>query len=431
MLEKRTARIGLMTLATLGWLGLVAAGRIAYGPRTWVVDDDGPADFADIEQALGAAREGDRIDVRAGDYPAFVLDKRVTLIGQAGAVAGGAEVRSPSNIAAITLKSLTVTNASETVIFDEVTVKGEVNPNSSTPTVTFIENCADVRFIDCFLKGRKLAIDGSMALRVVDSHVELVSSTIQGAHGRDSACPTPGWGGDGGHGMRLEGSSRVIVMLSDIYGGWGGDDLSYCGYGKGGDGGHGVRVYASASVIAAGLASNTVDGGYGGFVFLGTGYCGYDGDPFYVGGRASGFGCCTYGATSVPTPPDPMLERIGIPFAPFSYPGGPGLPTAAGAAASSVTLRVYGHPGSFTRLFLSGLPQVMPGGVAVELMLVRNTTVDLGFMPASGYIDFELPIGPEWVEPLAPAYGRMFAQASLIYPGGEIRRTNSVPLVFR
>lgn len=58
--------------------------------KTWVVDDDGPADFAKIQDAVNAAIGGDTIKVKAGVYNENVLvqsieevgDKDITLVGE-------------------------------------------------------------------------------------------------------------------------------------------------------------------------------------------------------------------------------------------------------------------------------------------------------------------------------------------------------------
>jgi parallel beta-helix repeat protein len=52
-------------------------------PRTWIVDDDGPADFRTIQEAINAASPGDTIYVRAGAYYENVdANKSVSLIGE-------------------------------------------------------------------------------------------------------------------------------------------------------------------------------------------------------------------------------------------------------------------------------------------------------------------------------------------------------------
>jgi len=53
------------------------------GPRTWTVDDDGPADFHTIREAISAASNGDTIFVKNGTYSGpIVIDKTLTLQGE-------------------------------------------------------------------------------------------------------------------------------------------------------------------------------------------------------------------------------------------------------------------------------------------------------------------------------------------------------------
>jgi len=53
------------------------------GPRTWIVDDDGPADFHTIQEAINAASEGDTVFVRNGTYyEHVVVNRSVSLIGE-------------------------------------------------------------------------------------------------------------------------------------------------------------------------------------------------------------------------------------------------------------------------------------------------------------------------------------------------------------
>jgi parallel beta-helix repeat protein len=52
-------------------------------PTTWIVDDDGSADFHTIQEAINAANEGDTIFVRNGIYyEHVVVNKTVSLIGE-------------------------------------------------------------------------------------------------------------------------------------------------------------------------------------------------------------------------------------------------------------------------------------------------------------------------------------------------------------
>jgi parallel beta-helix repeat protein len=52
-------------------------------PRTWTVDDDGPADFHTIQEAINAASAGDTVSTRAGVYYGEVLvNKSISLVGE-------------------------------------------------------------------------------------------------------------------------------------------------------------------------------------------------------------------------------------------------------------------------------------------------------------------------------------------------------------
>jgi parallel beta-helix repeat protein len=52
-------------------------------PKTWIVDDDGPADFHTIQEAIDAASPGDTILVAAGTYYERIkINKPLTLIGE-------------------------------------------------------------------------------------------------------------------------------------------------------------------------------------------------------------------------------------------------------------------------------------------------------------------------------------------------------------
>ena len=52
-------------------------------PTTWTVDDDGPADFHTIQEAINAANSGDTIFVRSGTYyENVVVSKSLTIMGE-------------------------------------------------------------------------------------------------------------------------------------------------------------------------------------------------------------------------------------------------------------------------------------------------------------------------------------------------------------
>jgi parallel beta-helix repeat protein len=85
-------------------------------PRPWIVDDDGPADFHTIQEAVNAAGSGDIILVCTGTYKLMsqiMIDKPLTLIGEnkSGAIIDGTDTWSPTiRVTAdnVTIKDLTL-----------------------------------------------------------------------------------------------------------------------------------------------------------------------------------------------------------------------------------------------------------------------------------------------------------------------------------
>jgi len=73
-----------LTLLLIGILTLAFNIQPAKSePRTWIVDDDGPADFHAIQEAINAASPGDTIYVYNGTYyENLVVSKAVSLIGE-------------------------------------------------------------------------------------------------------------------------------------------------------------------------------------------------------------------------------------------------------------------------------------------------------------------------------------------------------------
>jgi parallel beta-helix repeat protein len=73
-------------------LTLLAVGLLVFGfgirqvkslSKTWIVDDDGPADFSKIQDAIDAASPEDVISVKAGTYNENVeVNKKLTLVGE-------------------------------------------------------------------------------------------------------------------------------------------------------------------------------------------------------------------------------------------------------------------------------------------------------------------------------------------------------------
>jgi len=52
-------------------------------PKTWTVDDDGPADFHTIQEAVDVASDGDTVFVYEGTYSEnIIVNKGISLLGE-------------------------------------------------------------------------------------------------------------------------------------------------------------------------------------------------------------------------------------------------------------------------------------------------------------------------------------------------------------
>lgn len=82
-MKKTRFPISMMTLLLISLLTSFAIETGKAEPRIWIVDDDGPADFSTIQDAVDAGREGDTVYVMPGTYYGRVLvDKPMSLFGE-------------------------------------------------------------------------------------------------------------------------------------------------------------------------------------------------------------------------------------------------------------------------------------------------------------------------------------------------------------
>ena len=97
-------------------------------PETWIVDDDGPANFHTIQEAVNAASPGDIIYVKAGTYyEHVVVNKTLSLIGENrnGTIIDGNSTGTVVKVTAdnVSITGFTIQNSGyETVGFCDVTI---------------------------------------------------------------------------------------------------------------------------------------------------------------------------------------------------------------------------------------------------------------------------------------------------------------------
>jgi parallel beta-helix repeat protein len=103
-----------------------------YTPRTWTVDDDAPADFSSIKEAINSPQvmDGDTIYVYNGTYcESVVVDKTVLLIGESknAIIDGGISIEADS----VTIRDFTIQGMGVVVgTFFEPTINATIRENT-------------------------------------------------------------------------------------------------------------------------------------------------------------------------------------------------------------------------------------------------------------------------------------------------------------
>ena len=109
-MERKAVSGIMLTLLLTSMLTLAFNIRLIEAePTTWTVDDDGPADFSTIQEAINAASPGDTVYVHNGTYyENVVVNKTVSLIGEnrRDTIIDG---KSTGNVVEVTASNVTIT----------------------------------------------------------------------------------------------------------------------------------------------------------------------------------------------------------------------------------------------------------------------------------------------------------------------------------
>ncbi|HZM00739.1 MAG TPA: hypothetical protein VFD43_10850 [Planctomycetota bacterium] len=248
---------------------LMLTALVALPSQTWTVDDNGPADFAQIAEAIAQVPAGDTLLVEPGVYGPFELTKRLTLLGRAGGprphVEGFSRVSASTfTLAGLDLDALLVTQVSGRGRLDDCRVG--VSGDAGREYALELDGCAQMVLSRIEALGSKDHSQahptlGGSALRVRTSNATLVDCSLEGAKGYDPA----GFGlagGPGGTGLAIADASRVTVAAPRIVGGPEGWGTGFIGC-QDGQSGTGLRVVGSTAVLRGSpLYANLVEPGW-------------------------------------------------------------------------------------------------------------------------------------------------------------------------
>lgn len=233
------------------------------------VDDDGPADYASVATAVGAAQSGDIISIAPGDYGGdLFIPMRMSLIGQdpidfpsLGTVT--AESSTSVNLRRLELNRLVLEDLNGVSRLEECRIASLAQPTSPRVAVSEVAQLL-VRDCSIFAEGESDG-DGGVGMRVSgDSRVHIVACEIRG--GDASYSDFFQWAGWGGDALQVADTSRVTVVASTLQGG-GGDTYPGAPFGGSGPdpglGGDAVEFRDEAFVDIRGYAAHVLSGGYG------------------------------------------------------------------------------------------------------------------------------------------------------------------------
>jgi hypothetical protein len=409
-------------LAALGAVVLLSPAALA---TTWIVNASGGGNFTDIQTAIGASQPGDVLLVQPGTYAPFALDRGLSIIGY-----GACNVSGTITIAGVPAAQTAALVRIEAALLDIQGCDGTVLVQDTQQLQSIsVASSPDVRFARVVVPVGTPSLTPLEALVLSDSRLEAVSSNIRGGSGLDCATPDV----DGRIGVNCS-NSRLHMSRSSLVGGFG-SSCAAQNYGCG-DGADGLELLAGSEAIVCGRALDRMDGGEGGVNFYYLNDCSYDGFPGYAVGLVSGtlrhsgvtigdflyyygihcvpitgYGVQNLGGTEiVPALPDPTLSVSG-----------------GQAAGSMLSYSLDAPAGSTALLYLGRKPTVLPDpNTEIEVLTLATCVVNLGQVPAGGTVTYNWRI-PSVLTPGVTFY----AQAEVSVAPGDLRRTNSIPVIVR
>jgi len=393
--------------------------------NVYVVDASGGGQFTEITAAIAFAAPGDVLVVEPGTYAPFALHYPLSIIGYGNVQISGdvliddLPVAQHAALVHASCTSLEVFGHHGSVLLQELTVSGPV----------YLSNCSDVRMLACTIGP---SVSGFPGLHVEGSRAEIVASSLNGYHAGLGSCgcvaTQTSSDNDGTPGLRNTSLGYVHCVSSSAVGGDG-----CCGnfVGNAGNGAPGIYLENGSEMLLVGFGGGSVVAG-----FLGTNSyypdCSHDGHSaaaiqnddllLYSGG--------TY------TPRRDALPPACTPFQHADIEGSgsnevleyPALAISGTPNAGSVvTLSVHGIAGATADLWVGRKLELGEAtGGEIEILTQHARVVHLGVLPASGDKQIALVLDASWLPGTL-----LVAQVDTTVAPGDIRRTNSIPLVVR
>lgn len=304
----------------------------------WTVDDDGPADFADLQLAIDTAQPGDLLLIQPGIYAGAQLTKRLSLMGD------------PSE-ARPRISDIEIDGAER---FDLTHVEFDTLSVNGVPGRSQIDDCVQNPFFSAFQtvffrEVGELVVQGTSfsALAVVgqapdriqvsgDSRIVFADSSLIGGNGTVTSTSTEP--GRGGNALTVTDSSYVTLAGCDVRGGHG-QSLSGLFLPIGGSGGHGVELRDDAEADVRGSSFHTIEGGEGD-----TGGLGFDTDGYSL--VNFGTGQLRRSGVTLVNPEGPNVTWV-FPPPPYLFLVGDSVP------GGSKRLNFYGEAGAPGLVFTS------------------------------------------------------------------------------
>lgn len=344
-----------MRQVILTYAALIGSLSSALAGQVLIVDDDGPADYANIQSAVTAAFQDATILVRPGSYGGFSVDnKSISIVG---------------------------TGATRPVMDGQVTVLALGPGRTATLSslrmqagLTIVLNTGFVHVNDCVCRMPGVSTawhnPGMPHLILGSQNVVINNSVFVGRHGTSLYGGYPGlWDGtEGESGLNVQGS-RVALYNSTLSGGDGGDGSDgssiWCIPAYVGDGGDGItaspdsHLYVDSCTLTPGVGGSESDWCDGSFDSP------HDGHPIAPGPVV------IYGF-------DPALLMSG---------------PASVASDSTLDLVVTGNPGTPTWLVVAETPDWLDLGPLLGVLHMSSVGIQLlplGSIPGSGTLQVSI-----------------------------------------